>query len=326
MHGCARTTIEMRDLIRTSDRSVRALAAELGLNPKTVAKWKSRETPADAPMGPGRSRLRYLSPAEEAMCVGFRKHALLPLDDCLYALQLTFPHLTRASLHRLYRRHGISRLPAGGAARRSAVGDFYVDSSDVRTGDGMATMFIAFDRTSRLAFAELYESPERDNAAAFLAHLVGAVPYAVRRVLTSDGPQFLPSTEAAESGETGAAGAAGAAGANEPFAAICRKHGIAHDLIATSDPWTIARDGRQQRSRRDPRTPCYYRDHDHLRQHFFAFFDSYNFTRRLKTLKGRTPYEFVCRFWEREPRHFRVAPHDHVPRLSAPVHRPITQA
>lgn len=308
MHGSARTTIAMRDLIRTSDRSVRALASELGLNPKTVAKWKSRESPADAPMGPGKTRPGYLSPAEEAMCVGFRKHALLPLDDCLYALQLKFPHLTRASLPRLYRRHGISRLPAVGSARRPTIGDFYVDCSDVRTGDGMATMFIAFDRTSRLAFAELYESPERDNAAAFLAHLVGAVPYAVRRVLTSDGPQFLPRTENGENGQSGG---------NGPFADICRKHGIAHDLIASSDPWTIARDGRQQRPRRDPRTPCYYRDHDHLRQHFFAFFDSYNFTRRLKTLKGRTPYEFICLYWEREPRHFRVPPHDHIPRLSA---------
>ena len=40
-----------------------------------------------------------------------RKHTLLPLDDCLYALQATIPHLTRSSLHRCLQRHGISRLP-----------------------------------------------------------------------------------------------------------------------------------------------------------------------------------------------------------------------
>ena len=45
------------------------------------------------------------------MCVAFRKHMLLALDDCLYALQASIPHLTRSSLHRLFRRHGISRLP-----------------------------------------------------------------------------------------------------------------------------------------------------------------------------------------------------------------------
>jgi len=52
-----------------------------------------------------------LSIEEEAIIVAFRKHTLLPLDDCLYAFQATIPHLTRSSLHRCLQRHGISRLP-----------------------------------------------------------------------------------------------------------------------------------------------------------------------------------------------------------------------
>jgi len=47
----------------------------------------------------------------EAHIVTFRKHTLLPHDDCLYAFQATIPHLTRSSLHRCLQRHGISRLP-----------------------------------------------------------------------------------------------------------------------------------------------------------------------------------------------------------------------
>ena len=31
---------------------------------------------------------------KEALVAAFRKHTLLPLDDCLYALQATIPHLT----------------------------------------------------------------------------------------------------------------------------------------------------------------------------------------------------------------------------------------
>jgi hypothetical protein len=42
---------------------------------------------------------------------GGRRHTLLPLDDCLYALQAGIPYLTRSSLHRCLVRHGISRLP-----------------------------------------------------------------------------------------------------------------------------------------------------------------------------------------------------------------------
>ena len=54
---------------------------------------------------------RSSSIEEEAVIVAFRRHTLLPLDDCLYALQPTIPRLTRSSLHRCLQRHGIGRLP-----------------------------------------------------------------------------------------------------------------------------------------------------------------------------------------------------------------------
>ena len=66
----------------------------------------------DAAMGPKAPHSTVLSAEEEALAVAFRKHTLLSLDDCLYALQATIPHLTRSSLHRLFQRHSISRLPA----------------------------------------------------------------------------------------------------------------------------------------------------------------------------------------------------------------------
>ena len=62
-------------------------------------------------MGPREARSSVLSPAEEAMVVASRRHTLVPLDDCLYALRANIPHLTRSSLHRCFHRQGISRLP-----------------------------------------------------------------------------------------------------------------------------------------------------------------------------------------------------------------------
>ena len=53
-------------------------------------------------MGPMEVRSSVLSPEEEAMCFTFRRHTLLPLYDCLYALQATIPHLSRSALDRLY--------------------------------------------------------------------------------------------------------------------------------------------------------------------------------------------------------------------------------
>ncbi len=86
--------------------------------PKTVAKWRKRSFVLDAPMGPMAPRSTVLSAEEEAVVVAFRRHTLLPLDDCLYALQATIPHLTRSSLHRCLQRHGISRLPDVAATDR----------------------------------------------------------------------------------------------------------------------------------------------------------------------------------------------------------------
>jgi hypothetical protein len=63
----------------------------------------------DLPTGPKEPRSTVLSVEEEAIIVAFRRHTLLPLEDCLYSLQPTIPHLTRSSLHRCRRRHGISR-------------------------------------------------------------------------------------------------------------------------------------------------------------------------------------------------------------------------
>ena len=64
------------------------------MNPKTVAKWKARGSVTDLPTGPKEPKSTILSVEEEAVVVAFR-HTLLPLDDCLYALQPSLPQLTR---------------------------------------------------------------------------------------------------------------------------------------------------------------------------------------------------------------------------------------
>src|SRR5215208_2073514 len=95
LHGSARTTEAVRRAIQHSEESLRA-----------VAKGKSRASVADQRTGPRDPKSTVLSLEEEAIIVAFRRHTLLPLDDCLYALQATIPRLTRSSLHRCLQRHG----------------------------------------------------------------------------------------------------------------------------------------------------------------------------------------------------------------------------
>ena len=110
-HGSATTTHAVRAAIQRSQASLAQLSRELGINPKTVAKWRKRASVEDMKTGPKEPRSTVLTEDEEAAVVAFRRHTLLPLDDCLYALQPSIPHLTRSALHRCLQRHGISRLP-----------------------------------------------------------------------------------------------------------------------------------------------------------------------------------------------------------------------
>jgi hypothetical protein len=83
LHGSARTTAAVRRAIQHSRESLRVLARRHGLNPKTVATWKKRPSVQDERTGPKQPRSTVLSIEEEAIIVAFRRHTLLPLDDCL---------------------------------------------------------------------------------------------------------------------------------------------------------------------------------------------------------------------------------------------------
>jgi len=71
LHGCATTTEAIRRAIQNSQESLRALAKRYGINQKTVAKWKQRETAADLPTGPKEAKSTVLSIEEEAIIVAF---------------------------------------------------------------------------------------------------------------------------------------------------------------------------------------------------------------------------------------------------------------
>src|SRR6202795_2008283 len=153
LHGSATATEAVRRAIQHSQESLRALAKRYGIDQKTVRKWRNRTSTADLPTGPREPRSPVLSAEEEAVIVAFRRYTLLPLDDCLYALQPTIPHLSRSSLHRCLQRHGISRLPEveGSKPTRKKfktypIGFFHIDIAEVRTEEGKLHLFVASRR------------------------------------------------------------------------------------------------------------------------------------------------------------------------------------
>ena len=88
----ATTTEAIRRAIQNSEASLRALSARYGINQKTVAKWRKRTSVADLPTGPKDAKSTVLTLDEEAIIVAFRRHTLLPPEDCLSSLQPIIPH------------------------------------------------------------------------------------------------------------------------------------------------------------------------------------------------------------------------------------------
>lgn len=312
LHGSARTTAAVRRAIQHSQESLKTLAARHGINPKTVAKWRKRTDTADLTMGPKEARSTVLTPEHEAMVVAFRKLTLLPLDDCLYALQPSIPCLTRSSLHRCLQRHGISRLadttgekPQKKRFKSYPIGYFHIDIAEVQTEEGKLYLFVAIDRTSKYAYAELHERATRMAARDFLANLIAAVPYAIHTVLTDNGIQFAKreGTEAYW---------------HIPFDRVCKAHGIEHRLTRICHPWTNGQVERMNRTIKEATVKRYYYEaHDQLKAHLQSFLMAYNFARRLKTLKGLTPYEFICAHCETEPERFTINPLHHTVGLNS---------
>ena len=272
LHGSAKTTHVVRAAIQRSKASIKELAGALRPQPEDgdeVEEARLRPRCPDGAEGTAldRAQRRRRGPCR---CVPVQ-HTLLPLDDCLYALQATIPHLTRSSLHRLFQRHDISRLPAiGGMTERKKafkhypIGYFHIDIAEVRTEEGKFHLFVAIDRTSKFAFAQLHEKANRNTAAAFLKDLIAVVPYKIYTVLTDNGIQFcdLPKNH---SGPT-------ARWRTHIFDLLCRSHEIEHRLTKPNHPWTNGQVERMNRTLKEATVRRYHYDsQDQLRQHLAAF-------------------------------------------------------
>jgi hypothetical protein len=70
---------------------------------------------------------------------------------------------------------------------------------------GGPPLFVAVDRTSTFAFAEVHERATRRAGADFLHASVAAVPYRIPTVLTDDGTRFVDRTPANQAHEAAAA-------------------------------------------------------------------------------------------------------------------------
>jgi transposase InsO family protein len=216
------------------------------------------------------------------------------------------PHLTRSALHRGLQRHGIHRLPdiegdkpAKPTFKPSPIGDFHLDMAEGRTEAGKLRLFVAVDRTGKFAYAERHEEANKMIAAQFLRNLIAAVPYTIHTVLTDNG---IPCTNRQRDQYA----------CRHIFDRVCHEHGIEHRLTQGNHPWTNGQVERMNRTLQHVTVQQdSYRTHQPLKDHLQAFLMADNFAKRLKTLRGLTPYEYICQCWQQEPDRLTINPYHH---------------
>ena len=90
---------------------------------------------------------------------------------------------------------------------------------------------------------------------------------------------------------------------------VCDEHGIEHRLTKVNPPWTNGQVERMNRTIKDATVKRYHdASHDQLRTHLQLFVDAYHHARRLKTLRGLTPVEFIHQARTKHPDRFRLNP------------------
>ncbi len=204
--------------------------------------------------------------------------------------------------------------------RHYPIGYFHIDIAELRTNEGKLYLFVAIDRTSKFAVARLVNKANRRTAWEFLETVLEAVRYKIHMILTG---RAIGTPSVRETLARGIQFCEQPRNRNTPYSRpmlfdmICAANGIEHRLTKPNHPWTNGQVERMNRTIKDATVKQYhYENHDQLRRHLSDFLDAYNYARRLKTLNGLTPYEYICKIWTPEPDRFTLNPIHQMPGLN----------
>src|SRR5690348_9974546 len=197
LHANATTTPRTRAYIQQSAASPAALARELGIHPRTVARWKARPDVADRSTRPHRLATA-ISQWEEALIVELRRSLALPLDDIVEAMRRGLnPNLSRSAIHRCLKRHGLSarltpqQAPAAVFQTDTPAGFIHIDVKYLPPlGRRRSYAYVAIDRATRFVYMEILPDRRAATAAGFLARFLDRFPLEVHTILTDNGSEF----------------------------------------------------------------------------------------------------------------------------------------
>ena len=145
-------------------------------------------------------------PAQEAVAVALRETLLVSLDDILAVVrEFLNPNVSRSSLDRCLRRHGVGSLrdlkakderPKHSGFKAYEPGYIHIDMKylpQMANETSREYLFVAIDRARRWDFIAVYRNKTAANARRFLRDLERACPISIRTVLTDNGKECTES-------------------------------------------------------------------------------------------------------------------------------------
>lgn len=271
-------SLEARLAIRSAQGSIRQVARSLGVDPKTVVRWRSAI--ADDIVSRTTRSPRILSSAAEMRLLRFRMSSALALDDCLYASQVAYPLLTRSTLYRTLRRRRVARLQDLAVFRyvssldpSDRLGVISLHVTEAKAPGGSYLVYCAIDHATKLTLMRTYV---KTDAAApdFLQRVRAVLPFSLRTILHLQGNYDLFASEA--------------------FACAVERSGAA---VVTLSQSGLADLGQIPSLLAETTQP----DIAEIRRRIAAFLPAFNFDRRIMQLGGLRPVEALDRLCGARP-------------------------
>jgi len=309
LHGTATTTHAIREKIQNAEESISELASLYNINPKTVHKWKRRESVEDLKCGRRPGQGSVLSEVDEVVIVETRRKTLLPLDDHYDLLLPQIPALTRSNLHRCLQRHGVSRLAdllpdeekaTSKVFKTYEPGFLHIDTAQINLGKDKFYLFVAIDRATRYVYLELHDNKRMETATTFLENTVAQYPFNIEKILTDNGIEFsynpLPDGKKPKDKE-------------HPFAAVCRQKQIEHRTTLVKHPWTNGMvEAMNKKVKANTTKRFHYEEVAQLKTHLYHYLLNYNFNLKLRAIGRKTPFEAVLKRYHEKPELFIINP------------------
>ena len=303
LHANATTTPRTRTYIQKSTASNSALARELGIHSRTVARWKGRPDVVDRSTRPHRLATT-ISPWEQALILELRRSLALPLDDILEAMRRCVnPQLSRSSIHRCLQRHRLSarltpqKAPAAAFHTDAPAGFIHIDVKYLPPLNRCRSYaYVAIDRATRFVYLEILPDRRAITALGFLERFLDRFPLAVHTILTDNGSEFTDRFAVDKKAKPH-----DKPSGEHPFDRICAERAITHRLTQPFRPQTngmVERFNRRIAERLDQPDPQRaghrrrFFSHEERNVFLLSFVNDYNQT-RLRCLGYKAPAEIL---------------------------------